>query len=89
MRRVGDSYVEATLGRGDPDIAARMNAVIDADGPDAVGVYYGNPSGFSSSNIIFMNGWLDADRHPQPVLRRLDRPERHARGRGGDVRVAC
>jgi formate dehydrogenase len=37
-----------------------MNALIDADGPDAVGIYYGNPSGFSSSNIIFMNAWLDA-----------------------------
>lgn len=60
MRRVGDSYVEATWDDAVADIAARMNALIDADGPDAVGIYYGNPSGFSSSNIIFMNGWLDA-----------------------------
>lgn len=60
MRRVGDSYVEATWEEAIDDIASRMNAVIDADSPDAVGVYYGNPSGFSSSNIIFMNGWLDA-----------------------------
>ncbi len=60
MRRVGDGYVEATWEEAIADIAARMNALIDADGPDAVGVYYGNPAGFSSSNIIFMNGWLDA-----------------------------
>ena len=60
MRRVGDGLRRGQLGRGDRDIAARMNALIDADGPDAIGVYYGNPSGFSSSNIIFMNGWLDA-----------------------------
>ncbi len=60
MRRVGDSYVEATWEEAIADIAARMNAVIDADTPDAVGAYYGNPAGFSSSNIIFMNGWLDA-----------------------------
>lgn len=60
MRRVGDTYVEATWDEAITDIAARMNAVIDADCPDAVGVYYGNPAGFSSSNIIFMNGWLDA-----------------------------
>lgn len=60
MRRVGDSYVEASWDEAIADIAARMNWLIDADGPDAVGVYYGNPSGFSSSNIIFMNGWLDA-----------------------------
>jgi formate dehydrogenase len=60
MRRVGDTYVEATWDEAISDIATRMNALIDADGPDAVGIYYGNPSGFSSSNIIFMNGWLDA-----------------------------
>ncbi|OAN34949.1 molybdopterin-containing oxidoreductase family protein [Mycolicibacterium iranicum] len=60
MRRVGDTYVEATWGEAITDIAARMNAVIDADCPDAVGLYYGNPAGFSSSNILFMNGWLDA-----------------------------
>ena len=60
MRRVGDSYVEATWDEAIGDIAARMNALIEADGPDAIGVYYGNPAGFSSSNIIFMNGWLDA-----------------------------
>ena len=60
MRRVGDSYVEATWDEAISDIATRMNALIEAGGPDAVGVYYGNPSGFSSSNIIFMNAWLDA-----------------------------
>ncbi|WP_237572287.1 molybdopterin-containing oxidoreductase family protein [Mycolicibacterium lacusdiani] len=60
MRRVGDSYVETRWDEALTDIATRMNALIDADGPDAIGVYYGNPAGFSSSNIIFMNGWLDA-----------------------------
>ena len=60
MRRVGDTYVEASWDEAIRDIAARMNALIDADGPDAIGIYYGNPSGFSSSNIIFMNAWLDA-----------------------------
>ncbi|MGV0607258.1 molybdopterin-containing oxidoreductase family protein [Mycolicibacterium sp. XJ1904] len=60
MRRVGDSYVEASWDEAIVDIAARMNAAIEAGGPDAVGVYYGNPAGFSSSNVIFMNGWLDA-----------------------------
>jgi formate dehydrogenase len=60
MRRVGDTYVEAGWDEAISDIAARMNALIDADGPDAIGAYYGNPSGFSSSNIVFMNAWLDA-----------------------------
>jgi formate dehydrogenase len=60
MRRVGDSYVETSWDEAIGDIATRMNALIDAGGPDSIGVYYGNPAGFSSSNIIFMNGWLDA-----------------------------
>ncbi|MGE2722939.1 molybdopterin-containing oxidoreductase family protein [Mycolicibacterium celeriflavum] len=60
MRRVGDTYVEASWDEAIADIAARMDAAIEADGSDAVGVYYGNPAGFSSSNVIFMNAWLDA-----------------------------
>ncbi|MBH0777881.1 molybdopterin-containing oxidoreductase family protein [Nocardia bovistercoris] len=59
MRRVGDRYVEASWDEAIADIAARMNAAIARGGPDAVGVYYGNPAGFSSSNLVFMNGWLD------------------------------
>jgi formate dehydrogenase len=60
MRRVGNSYVEATWEEAITDIAVRMNALLEAGGPDAVGIYHGNPAGFSSSNIVFMNGWLDA-----------------------------
>jgi formate dehydrogenase len=60
MRRVGDSYVETSWEEAIGDIATRMNALIDAGGSDSIGVYYGNPAGFSSSNIIFMNGRLDA-----------------------------
>ncbi len=37
-----------------------MTALIDADGPDAIGLYYGNPAGYSSSNVLFMIAWLDA-----------------------------
>lgn len=65
MRRVDDGdgstrYVEADWAAALSDIADRMNRLIDADGPDAVGAYYGNPAGYSSSNLVFMNGWLDA-----------------------------
>lgn len=64
MRRVNDQgggrYVEATWAEAIADIAARMTAAIDADGPDAVGAYYGNPAGFSGSNVMFLNAWLDA-----------------------------
>ena len=60
MRRVGDSYVEATWDEAISDIAARMNALIDVGGPDSIGAYYGNPTGHSSSNVMFMIAWLDA-----------------------------
>lgn len=64
MRRVdepaGHRYVEATWDEAIADIAARMTAAIEADGPDAVGAYYGNPAGFSGSNVMFLNAWLDA-----------------------------
>lgn len=60
MRRVGDGYVASTWEEAISDIAARMTELIEADGPDTVGSYYGNPAGYSSSNLIFMNGWLDA-----------------------------
>ena len=60
MKRVGDGYVEATWEEAVSDIAARMRAIIDRDGPDAVGIYWGNPGGFSSSNIMFLNGFADA-----------------------------
>lgn len=60
MRRVGDSYVEATWDEAISDIANRMTALVNADGPDTIGAYYGNPAAYSMSNLIFMNGWLDA-----------------------------
>lgn len=60
MRRVGTSYVEESWDVAIREIAAQMNALIEADGPDAIGTYYGNPSGHSSSNVMFMNAWMDA-----------------------------
>jgi formate dehydrogenase len=60
MRRVGDGYVEASWEEAISDIAGRLAALIEADGPDAVGTYWGNPAGFSSSNVQFMMGLLDA-----------------------------
>ncbi|WP_253900595.1 molybdopterin-dependent oxidoreductase, partial [Mycobacterium asiaticum] len=43
LRRVGDRYVPASWDEAISDIAARMAALIGADGPDAVAAYYGNP----------------------------------------------
>ncbi|UXA16787.1 molybdopterin-dependent oxidoreductase [Mycobacterium sp. SMC-4] len=60
MKRVGDHYVETGWDEAIADIAARLNTIIDTGGPDAVGAYYGNPAGYSSSNLMFMNAWMDA-----------------------------
>ncbi|GAA0636186.1 molybdopterin oxidoreductase family protein [Sporichthya brevicatena] len=60
MKRVGDSYAEASWDEAIRDIARRMNQLIAEDGPDTVACYWGNPGGFSASNVVFLNGWLDA-----------------------------
>lgn len=60
MKRVGDRYVETGWDEAITDIAARLNAIIGVGGPDAVAAYYGNPAGYSSSNLMFMNAWMDA-----------------------------
>ena len=46
MKRVGDRYVEASWDEAISDIASRLRGIIDRDGPDAVGFYWGNPGGF-------------------------------------------
>jgi len=60
MRRVGDHYEPATYEEAIGDIAARLNAIIDRHGPDAVGSYHGNPMGFSFATTSFWTGLLDA-----------------------------
>ena len=60
MRRVGAGYVEATWEEAIRDIATRMNAIIDRDGPDSVGSYWGNPGGGSPWNVPFFNAFLDS-----------------------------
>lgn len=60
MRRVGDGYVEATWEEAIRDIAERLNAIVDRDGPNAVGGYWGNPGGGNPANIPFHNAFLDS-----------------------------
>jgi formate dehydrogenase len=60
MKRVGDRYVETTYQEAVADISARLGAIIDRHGPDAVGSYHGNPSAFSWGNSVLFAGLLDA-----------------------------
>jgi formate dehydrogenase len=60
MKRVGDRYVETTYAEAISEIARRLNEIIDRYGPDAVGSYNGNPSGFTFTNATWYAGLLDA-----------------------------
>jgi formate dehydrogenase len=59
MRREGDRYVQATWAEAIGDIAARLSAIVASGGPDALGVYWGNPAGLSGSTPVFLSGFLD------------------------------
>jgi formate dehydrogenase len=60
LRRVGERYVAASYDEAIDDIAARLRAIIAEHGPDAVGSYAGNPSGFSFASHSFTIALLDA-----------------------------
>ena len=60
MRRLGDRYVAASYEEATSDIAARLNAIIEKHGPNAVGAYGGNPAAFSFENPTFMTAFLQA-----------------------------
>jgi formate dehydrogenase len=60
LRRVGDRYVEASWDEAIGDIARRLRRVLDAHGPDAIGAYWGNPNGWSESNHLARDAFLDA-----------------------------
>jgi formate dehydrogenase len=60
MKRVGDGYVESTWEEAVADISSRLKKLIAEDGPDTVATYWGNPAGFSASNVMFQMGFADA-----------------------------
>jgi len=37
-----------------------VTKIVATGGPDAIASYWGNPAGNGSSNVMFMNGFLDA-----------------------------
>ncbi len=87
MRRVGDAYVEASWDEAIADIAARMTALIDADGPDAIGAVLRQSDGLLVVECVVHDGLARRCRHPEPLRGRLGGPERDARRRGRDVRI--
>lgn len=59
MRRVGDRFVRVSWEEAIASIGASLRTVIDRGGADAVGVYWGNPAGFSTATPIFLAGLMD------------------------------
>ncbi|MCW3014520.1 MAG: molybdopterin dinucleotide-binding region [Solirubrobacterales bacterium] len=60
MKRVGDRYVEASWEEATREIGATLNRIIADDGADAVGMYNGNPWGYSFSHATFSSAWMEA-----------------------------
>lgn len=60
MRRVGDRYVKATWAEAISDIAGRLTDIREQYGPEAIGMYIGNPAYYASANMMFASGLLDA-----------------------------
>ena len=48
LRRTGDGFERASWDDAIADVAARLRAIVDRDGPDAVAWYMGNPTAFNT-----------------------------------------
>lgn len=59
MKRVGDRYVEASYEEAIRDISSRLQRIIAQHGPDAIGFYHGNPSGFTAG-MMFALGFFSS-----------------------------
>lgn len=59
MRREGDHYVEASWDEAITDIARRLRKIRDQYGPEAIGMYVGNPAYFAAANAFFATALLD------------------------------
>ena len=58
MKRVGDQYIEVPYEQAIDEIAAQLQGLINKNGKDAVGYYYGNPLGFSAG-LTFSLGFFE------------------------------
>ena len=65
VRRDGDDWVEVSWEEALEDVAARLRAVREAHGKDAIAMYYGNPNGHNFHTQIYTQlfiGMLDTER---------------------------
>ncbi len=60
LKRDGSKYVKASYEEAIEEIGKKLKRLIDAQGPDSVGVYSGNPAGFGFANSTFQSAFFDA-----------------------------
>ena len=59
MRRTGESWDRVSWETAESEIGAKVRAIVDEHGPDAVAMYVGTAAGFSVLHPIFAQGFMD------------------------------
>lgn len=60
MKRTPTGWERVTWEQAIGEIAARLNAIRAAHGPDAIALYTGNPSGYAYAHRIYSSNWTKA-----------------------------
>lgn len=60
MKKVDGAWQRITWEQAIAEIAERLNAIRHTHGADAIGLYTGNPAGYSYSHRIFSSNWITA-----------------------------
>src|SRR5262249_50115473 len=60
MKRTATGWQRISWEQASGEIAARLNAIRAAHGPDAIGIYTGNPSGYAYAHRIYSANWTKA-----------------------------
>ena len=59
MRRTAESWDRVSWETAESEIGAKVRAIVDEHGPDAVAMYVGTAAGFSVLHPIFAQGFMD------------------------------
>ena len=60
MKRTASGWERVSWEQAIGEIAARLNAIRAEHGPDAIGLYTGNPSGYAYAHRIYSANWIKA-----------------------------
>jgi anaerobic selenocysteine-containing dehydrogenase len=60
MKRTADGWTRISWEQAIGEIAAKLRAIRDAHGPDAIALYTGNPAGYAYAHRIYSANWIKA-----------------------------